>query len=384
MEDIFTGNFLRKKRELKKFLDELVKAIPFLGDQEGEFINLHSARVSLLASSFAADVIESNRALVFLAGLYHDIGAVGSSVHPARVLSMADYFVDPRLSIHSIRGAQALKKISVFKSLPSVVLEHHEWFDGGGFPFKKKGAEILPEAQAIRIVDSFDSAMLITGRIDQALNIIERTAGREYDRDLFLIFKHYVKAGDFEYLWFDSERVLEQAISTLDSVAILFEEEDVFDLIDVFDLKKQPAFGHTRRVRDLVALACAELGYFATESMIKASFVHEVYTLYEPYRGTHIGSMPKSQVVEYFEQVYQAYYDLEEDPFINEIVNAACYLDRKLHSSFSELKKDDIASTLLDLNGRLDAEVIHAFRKVLNNHGHAIFKERMADNRNRK
>lgn len=51
--------------------------------------------------------------------------------------------------------------------------------------FKKKGAEILPEAQAIRIVDSFDSAMLITGRIDQALNIIERTAGREYDRTSF-------------------------------------------------------------------------------------------------------------------------------------------------------------------------------------------------------
>lgn len=370
---------MQKKKELKAFQKELLLIFPFLSDSEGEIVNLHQARVAILASAFAHDIVESNRELVFLSGLYHDIGAVGSTLHPLRVLNMADYFVDPWLVTHPIRTAQILRRIEAFNSLAEVVLEHHEWFDGGGFPFKKKSQEILPEAQVLRIVDSFDSAMLVTGKVNHALRLMERTSGKEYDEDLFCIFKHYVKTNDFEHLWYEPAKTLDEAILLLKRINFRFDEESVFEMLKVFDLKKKPIHGHTKRVRDLVALFCGEIGYFPADSLVRAAYIHEAYTLYEPFKGSYLGSVLKNEVIEKFELIYQAFLDLETDPFVSEVVNAACYLDSKLYPSYQEMKKDEVISVLLNLNGRLNPEVVLAFKKVIDNHGHALFKENIVD-----
>lgn len=379
MEDLFTGNFIEKKREFQKFLEELIKIIPFLTDQEGDIINLHSARVALLASSLASEVLESNESLVFLAALYHDIGAVGSSVHPARVINMAEYFVDPWLSTHPIRSSQVLRKVSFMKSASNIVLEHHEWYDGGGFPFKKKASEILPEAQALRVVDTFDSVMLLTGNLNMSLKMMERTKSREYDEDLFLIFKHFVKANEIEFLWFEPEETLNTTLDFLCKLKISIVDTDVFEFLKVFDLKKHPTNGHTKRVRDLVSLVCAEVGYVPADSLVKAVFVHEMFTLYEPFKGSYLGSILRKELIENFSLVFQAILDLEEDPFVNEIIRASCYLDKKLYLNFSDMSSKDIVSTISQLNGRINSEILLSLKKVLEEHGRAIYKDKITD-----
>jgi HD-GYP domain-containing protein (c-di-GMP phosphodiesterase class II) len=375
LEEIFTGSFFAKKERIKKFYTELFRAIPFFSDQEGDTINLHQVRVAFLASALGAEILEANRILMFLAGLYHDLGAVGASLHPVRAFSLSDYFVDPWLANHPLRSAQILRKFDRLKPVASIVVEHHEWYDGGGFPFKKKAGEILPEAQALRITDSFDAAMLLTGRIDEALKLLEKKASREFDGDLYSIFKHFIKTNDFEFLWHQPQTALELAISQLESIKILFDDSEIFCLLKAFDVKRYPQPGHTRRVRDLVALISAEIGYVQPDALIRAATVHEVYTVYEPYKGSYLGAVDKKEVLEYFELLSEAFADLEKDPFVSELVYAVCYVDRKLSHYETGLSEEDFLDVLSYLNGRVNPEVLLAINRVLKEHSESIYKD---------
>lgn len=376
MEEFLAGEFFSKKRDHKLFLEQLLKSIPFFSDIEGDIINLHSARVAILAYHFSSSGIESNKTILFLSGLYHDIGAVGSSIHPVRVLSLADFFTDPWLSTHPIRSAQVLRKVHSLKPSSNIVLEHHEWFNGGGFPFKKKNLEIMPEAQALRVIDAFDIAMLLTGKTNAAIKIVERTSSKEYDEDLFFIFKHLVINGDFEYLWFEPEKTVEEALSILNNLKLPVADNEILSMLRVFDLKKYPINGHTRRVKDMVALVGAEIGSLSIDSMIKGAYLHEIYTLYEPYKGSYLGSMSKEDVLSRFDFVYDSLVELQTDSFLNEIINTACYLDKKLYPNFFEMGRKEVIEHLTSMSGRVNPEVLLAFKKVIDEYGENIFKEK--------
>ncbi len=57
---------------------------------------------------------------------------------------------------HPVHGYQALTQIAKIKnSLASVALQHHEHFDGSGYPRKIKGAEMAEYSRVASIIDSF-------------------------------------------------------------------------------------------------------------------------------------------------------------------------------------------------------------------------------------
>jgi len=373
LEEFSIGNFFAKKEEIKKFYSEVFKAVPFLSDQEGDTIILHQVRVALLASYLGVEILEANGLQMFLAGLFHDLGAIGASLHPVRAFSLSDYFADPWLANHPLRSAQILRKINCLWPAANIVAEHHEWYDGGGFPFKKKANEILPESQALRIADAFDTTMLLTGRIDEALKLLEKRSSKEYDSDLYLIFKHFIKTNDFEFLWYEPWLAFEKAMVQLDRIKIVFDDSDIFDLLRAFDAKRYPHPGHTRRVRDLAALVSAEIGYVPPDSLIRAAIVHEIYTVYEPYKGSYLGGLERKEVVENFDFLNEAYSDIEKDPFISELVHALCYIDRKLSQYEDFIRKEDIIEILTYLNGRINPEVVLAINKVLQEHSENIY-----------
>ncbi|MCY4523924.1 MAG: HD domain-containing protein [Halobacteriovoraceae bacterium] len=91
-----------------------------------------------------------------MAAMLHDIG---KTVIPSELL-----FLDPkdmdknqyRLYMkHPEEGMRLLEGLPVNKSVKEIILQHHESYDGSGFPSKIKGNKILTLANVIHLADNF-------------------------------------------------------------------------------------------------------------------------------------------------------------------------------------------------------------------------------------
>jgi HD-GYP domain-containing protein (c-di-GMP phosphodiesterase class II) len=84
---------------------------------------------------------------------------VGMLKVPQTILDKADKLSEQELQIihaHPVRGYQMLTQIAKIKNTLAVVaLEHHEQFDGSGYPRKIKGAEMSEYTRVASIIDSF-------------------------------------------------------------------------------------------------------------------------------------------------------------------------------------------------------------------------------------
>jgi len=73
------------------------------------------------------------------------------------------------------------------------VLEHHERWDGKGYPAGKKGEEIAPEARIISVADAYDAMTSFRpyrcslGR-EEALEQIRDNAGSQFDPAVAEVF----------------------------------------------------------------------------------------------------------------------------------------------------------------------------------------------------
>lgn len=347
-----------------KFFAEVIKAIPFFADLEGDLINLHSSRVAILASKLGTQMLESNKKTLFLAGLYHDIGANGSSIHPARARSLSDHSRNPWLKNHTIRAHHSLKRISKFGSIAQAVLEHHEWYDGGGYPLGKAGTNIMMEAQAIRVVDAFDCSMLFLGSPEAAFENLRMRAGREYDEDLLELFKRVFEESDAAIYWGSPERTIADVMEFYSSWNPSISADELFSFLILFDLKRKPIRGHTKRVAELVDTICRTIGSTAQESMTKSVIVHEMYTTYEPYKGSFIGSASRRDILDCFPEVQEAFNEIEEDPWVSEIVRACCMFDHNFTSIGEPYSKQAVERTLSEMTADVSPDTLLLLEKA--------------------
>jgi HD-GYP domain-containing protein (c-di-GMP phosphodiesterase class II) len=90
-----------------------------------------------------------------------------------------------------------------------VVVSHHVWWDGSGYPRRLAGADIPLGARVLAVVDAFESMTL--GRAhrsplspEEARTEIERLKGRQFDPDVVEAFEralprleqHHAEPGD--------------------------------------------------------------------------------------------------------------------------------------------------------------------------------------------
>lgn len=138
-----------------------------------------------------------------LSGLFHDLGKINI---PVGILNKPDKLTAEELGVmqrHPELGSELLLQPSLVipegidaGQVRRSVLEHHENFDGSGYPFRLQGEAIHFFARVTAVADFFDAvttkrayAPAITP--EQALALMKRSEGKKLDPRIFQCFcKH--------------------------------------------------------------------------------------------------------------------------------------------------------------------------------------------------
>ena len=171
-------------------IDALILAI----DAKDAYTARHSRRVSCLFGKvlrkigFEEDKIDL---LTHIAGL-HDIGKIGISEYILRKPSSLTVKEYEEIKRHPLIGYKILKSVKFLKNGLSVVLYHHEKFNGQGYPEGLKGEEIPYEVRIFSIIDVYDA--LVTDRCyrkgmssREALQELESRGGKDFDPHLITL-----------------------------------------------------------------------------------------------------------------------------------------------------------------------------------------------------
>src|SRR6266702_359983 len=136
--------------------------------------------------------------------LLHDIGKIGV---PDAILRKPSKLTDEewvRMREHPLHGQQILRGIKFLEGAARVVAQHHEKWDGSGYPLGLKAEEIDICARIFSVADAFDA--ITSNRVyregrsyDAAAQELDEWANRQFDPKVVEAF-HRVPPEDWEEL----------------------------------------------------------------------------------------------------------------------------------------------------------------------------------------
>ena len=136
---------------------------------------------------------EQMRSLEF-GSLLHDIGKIGV---PDAILRKPAKLTEEewvRMREHPLHGQKILRGIEFLEGAARVVAQHHEKWDGSGYPLGLRGTQIDLNARIFAVADAFDAItsdrVYRAGRsYGEALAELETYAGRQFDPRIVEAFR---------------------------------------------------------------------------------------------------------------------------------------------------------------------------------------------------
>ena len=156
------GTHLRN-RELFQQNEDLymsfVRSMVSTIDAKDAYTRGHSERVALVAKILAEQLgLSANETDdIHLSGLLHDIGKVGVDDRILRKESPLDDDEFEQIKKHPEIGCQILAGLANLERILPGVRNHHESFDGRGYPDRLRGEEIPLMARILAVADSYDA-----------------------------------------------------------------------------------------------------------------------------------------------------------------------------------------------------------------------------------
>jgi diguanylate cyclase len=191
-EDYMYRNKLFESSSMRNKTVELISKTLF--EKNGREL-LHSKRVSRLCELFAVKMgfDEDHVAFLKTTGLMHDIGKIAIEediLNKIGKLTSTEY---NEIKKHPEIGYRILCSVSEFSEVAIHVLQHHEKWDGSGYPQGLKGEEISIDARILALSDAYDAmTMSRTYRKvltkDEAIVEIERCLETQFDPILGRVF----------------------------------------------------------------------------------------------------------------------------------------------------------------------------------------------------
>ena len=164
-------------------------------DQRDPSTFMHSQRVSQYAAAIAQEIglpIETVET-IRMAGRLHDLGKIGMSNEMLYKPGAFDATELATFRQHPKIGADLLEQFQLFEEGQTLVLYHHERYDGGGYLSGLKGEEIPVGSRILAVADAFDA--MTSERVyrrslsfEEAVAELERCSGTQFDPQMVEAF----------------------------------------------------------------------------------------------------------------------------------------------------------------------------------------------------
>jgi putative nucleotidyltransferase with HDIG domain len=154
-----TRRIARLERRLRHAHVDSIMALVGAVEAKDPYTRHHSLNVSLNADALACALrlTAREREDVRIAAILHDIGKIGLPDHILTKPGPLTHVEFDLMKEHSVIGAAILQPIAFFSRIRPLVLHHHEWFDGRGYPAGLRGEHIPLGARILHVADAIDA-----------------------------------------------------------------------------------------------------------------------------------------------------------------------------------------------------------------------------------
>src|ERR1700723_536920 len=199
--------YLGKLEDEKRHVEEManlhlrtIEALALAIEAKDQTTHDHLQRVRIYAIEVAKELGMKGAELEALhaAALLHDIGKLAVPEHiiskPGR-LTPEEF---EKMKIHTVVGAEILERVRFPYPVVPIVRAHHEKWDGSGYPYGLKGAEIPIGARILSAVDYLDA--LASDRqyrrampLDEVMTRLMGESGKSFDPKVVDVLKRRYK-----------------------------------------------------------------------------------------------------------------------------------------------------------------------------------------------
>ena len=195
-----------KSRILRENLGGVILAIANAVEVRDSYTAGHQQRVSNLARKIANHMGLSPNKIegIRIAASIHDIGKIAI---PSDILNKSHHLMDVEFELikhHTNIGFQILSTIEFPWPVAAIILQHHEYIDGSGYPLGLEGSMMLIESKVVCVADVVEA--MSTHRpyrpalgIKAAIEEINKYKGIRFDPEVVDACTELYRNGDIDF-----------------------------------------------------------------------------------------------------------------------------------------------------------------------------------------
>jgi len=179
-----------------------VQALVAAVEAKDPYTRWHSTNVAKYAVAIARDLGMSPSHLeeIHIASILHDVGKIGIS---ERIISKPDRLSHDEFEVmkdHPAHGVRILDPIGFSVVIIDAIFQHHERYDGKGYPQGLLGDAISLPARILSVADTIDAMLsecpyrgVISG--EDVLKELERESGGQFDPAISIVAQRLIRGG---------------------------------------------------------------------------------------------------------------------------------------------------------------------------------------------